>query len=186
MAEGELNKAGEALSQGIKTADDKINQVNSTVDNTKQEIGGAVNAASSAIEQTKKAANDAINQGVKAAEQAFDEQVKHVEKVQRFHFSNDWSSLSSSIYFYFKGIDETMKVASDSIDHKIQEANTFVATKRQDLEKVMKLTLEFFILKNLKNFPRSTLKNVQDIAAKAHEATDTQAAGLLGKLHLGK
>lgn len=31
-----------------------------------------------------------------------------------------------------------------------------------------------------------TLQSVQGIAAKAHEATDTQAAGLLGKLHLGK
>lgn len=82
LAEGELNKAGESLSQGIKTADDKINQVNSTIDNTKQEIGGAVNAATSTIEQTKKAANDAINQGVKAAEQAIDDQVKHLENVK--------------------------------------------------------------------------------------------------------
>lgn len=89
LAEGELNKAGESLNRGIKTADDKINEVNSTIDNTKQEIGGVVNAASSTFEQTKKQANDAINQGVKAAEQAFDDQVKHFEKVNYFHTAQD-------------------------------------------------------------------------------------------------
>lgn len=40
---------------------------------------------------------------------------------------------------YLKGIDETIKVASDSIDHKMKEANTFVDTKRQDLEKVKEI-----------------------------------------------
>lgn len=33
-------------------------------------------------------------------------------------------------------------MASDSIDHKIKEANTFVDTKRQDLEKVMTIEID--------------------------------------------
>lgn len=62
------------------------------------------------------------------------------------------------LFYHSKGIDETVKVASDSIDQKMKEANTFVDTKRQDLEKVNEMvscklmsTEEKEILKTINN-----------------------------------
>lgn len=73
LAEGELNKTGEALNS-------TANQVNSTIENTKQQAGAV-------LEQTKNVANEAFNQGVKAAEQATDDQLKQLDKVNSIFYS---------------------------------------------------------------------------------------------------
>lgn len=124
-------------------------------------------AAGTLMDHAKQAAENAIQQSAVVVEKAIEEQMKAAEEK----------------------VDEGMKHVSGEVDRKLQEANQLAEQKRGELEQVR--PIGDHILDRLTNLlvcasDVGVLQKVTEVTTKAQDTAASGAAGLLGKLNLGK